>query len=84
MRDYVWLPNSQTVSDVDKKSKKRQKKKCTATNESPEDFIDTNTPTGQKKLFASKMAKQYSTSAVKNYMLAFHFTESCSHDFCIS
>jgi valyl-tRNA synthetase len=33
--------------------------------ENPEDFIDPDTPNGQKKLLAPQMAKQYSPSAVE-------------------
>ncbi|KAM3408927.1 hypothetical protein ACQJBY_001768 [Aegilops geniculata] len=54
----------QSASDGANKSEKKQKKKG-ATNENPEDFIDPDTPTGQKKLIASQMAKQYSPSAVE-------------------
>lgn len=48
-----------------------QKKKSTSTNESLEDFIDTDTPTRKKQLLASQMAKQYSLSAVRNYTREF-------------
>ncbi|XP_044401811.1 valine--tRNA ligase, mitochondrial 1 isoform X1 [Triticum aestivum] len=54
----------QSASDGANKSEKKQKKKG-ATNENPEDFIDPDTPTGQKKLIASQMAKHYSPSAVE-------------------
>nr|CAB3494245.1 unnamed protein product [Digitaria exilis] len=47
-----------------KKSDKKLRKKG-ATDESPEDFIDPETPAGQKKLLASQMAKQYSPAAVE-------------------
>lgn len=54
----------QAASDGAKKSEKKQKKKG-VTDENPEDLVDPDTPTGQKKLLASQMAKQYSPSAVE-------------------
>ena len=39
--------------------------------ESPEDFIDPETPAGQKKLLAPQMAKQYSPAAVEKSYAAF-------------
>jgi len=39
--------------------------------ESPEDFIDPETPAGQKKLLASQMAKQYNPVAVEKSYVAF-------------
>ncbi|KAG2547987.1 hypothetical protein PVAP13_9KG145685, partial [Panicum virgatum] len=47
-----------------KKSDKKLRKKG-ATDESPEDFIDPETPAGQKKLLAPQMAKQYSPATVE-------------------
>ncbi|KAM0855916.1 hypothetical protein ACQ4PT_049477 [Festuca glaucescens] len=55
---------AQAASDGARKSEKKQKKKG-AIDENPEDFVDPDTPTGQKKLLASQMAKQYSPSAVE-------------------
>ncbi|RLN38650.1 valine--tRNA ligase, mitochondrial 1-like [Panicum miliaceum] len=57
---------AQAVSDGGgaKKSDKKLRKKG-ATDESSEDFIDPETPAGQKKLLASQMAKQYSPAAVE-------------------
>ncbi|KAG2537114.1 hypothetical protein PVAP13_9NG250300 [Panicum virgatum] len=57
---------AQAVSDGGgaKKSDKKLRKKG-AMDESPEDFIDPETPAGQKKLLASQMAKQYSPAAVE-------------------
>lgn len=52
-----------------KKSDKKLRKK-TATDENPEDFIDPETPSGQKKLLASQMAKQYSPAAVEKSYVA--------------
>ncbi|KAI5017382.1 hypothetical protein ZWY2020_042270 [Hordeum vulgare] len=52
------------AADGAKKSEKKQKKKG-ATDENPDDFVDPDTPTGQKKRLASQMAKQYSPSAVE-------------------
>ncbi|KAL6641285.1 hypothetical protein ACP70R_019466 [Stipagrostis hirtigluma subsp. patula] len=46
------------------KSEKKQRKRGT-TDENPEDYIDPDTPAGQKKLLASQMAKQYSPAAVE-------------------
>ncbi|XP_044971413.1 valine--tRNA ligase, mitochondrial 1-like [Hordeum vulgare subsp. vulgare] len=54
----------QAAADGAKKSEKKQKKKG-ATDENPDDFVDPDTPTGQKKRLASQMAKQYSPSAVE-------------------
>ncbi|KQJ97378.1 hypothetical protein BRADI_3g30350v3 [Brachypodium distachyon] len=54
---------AQLASDGAKKSEKKQKKEG-ATDENPEDFIGPDTPTGQKKLLASQMAKQYSPSSI--------------------
>ena len=53
-----------------KKTDKKLRKKG-ATDESPEDFIDPETPAGQKKLLASQMAKQYSPAAVEKSYAAF-------------
>ena len=53
-----------------KKSDKKLRKKG-ATDESPEDFIDPETPAGQKKLLAPQMAKQYSPAAVEKSYAAF-------------
>ena len=53
-----------------KKSEKKLRKKGT-TDESPEDFIDPETPAGQKKLLASQMAKQYNPVAVEKSYVAF-------------
>ncbi|XP_051192009.1 valine--tRNA ligase, mitochondrial 1 [Lolium perenne] len=55
---------AQAASDGARRSEKKQKKKG-AIDENPEDFVDPDTPTGQKKLLASQMAKQYSPSAVE-------------------
>ncbi|KAF7035506.1 hypothetical protein CFC21_046373 [Triticum aestivum] len=55
---------AQATSDGPKKSEKKQKKKA-AGDENPEDFIDPETPSGEKKSLAPQMAKQYSPSAVE-------------------
>ncbi|KAF0913119.1 hypothetical protein E2562_020255 [Oryza meyeriana var. granulata] len=55
---------AQAASDGPKKSEKKQKKKAVE-DENPEDFIDPDTPHGQKKFLASQMAKQYSPTAVE-------------------
>ncbi|XP_052134317.1 valine--tRNA ligase, mitochondrial 1-like [Oryza glaberrima] len=55
---------AQAASDETKKSDKKQKKKGTP-DENPEDFVDPDTPAGQKKLLASQMAKQYNPAAVE-------------------
>ncbi|KAE8783792.1 Valyl-tRNA synthetase [Hordeum vulgare] len=55
---------AQATSDGPKKSEKKQKKKA-ADDENPEDFIDPETPSGQKKSLAPQMAKQYSPSTVE-------------------
>lgn len=61
---------AQAASDETKKSDKKQKKKGTP-DENPEDFVDPDTPAGQKKLLASQMAKQYNPAAVeKSYRLS--------------
>ncbi|KAI4977873.1 hypothetical protein ZWY2020_014427 [Hordeum vulgare] len=54
----------QATSDGPKESEKKQKKKD-ADDENPEDFIDPETPSGEKKSLAPQMAKQYSPSAVE-------------------
>lgn len=56
--------------DGPKKSEKKQRRKGTA-DENPEDFIDLDTPAGQKKLLAPQMAKQYSLTAVEKSFAAF-------------
>lgn len=61
---------AQLASDGAKKSEKKQKKEG-ATDENPEDFIGPDTPTGQKKLLASQMAKQYSPSSVEKSRAGF-------------
>ncbi|XP_052146123.1 valine--tRNA ligase, mitochondrial 1-like [Oryza glaberrima] len=55
---------AQAASDGPKKSEKKQRKKAVE-DENPEDFIDPDTPHGQKKFLASQMAKQYSPTAVE-------------------
>nr|ABF93604.1 Valyl-tRNA synthetase, putative, expressed [Oryza sativa Japonica Group] len=55
---------AQAASDGPKKSEKKQRKKAVE-DENPEDFIDPDTPHGQKKFLASQMAKQYSPAAVE-------------------
>ncbi|KAG8045647.1 hypothetical protein GUJ93_ZPchr0008g13403 [Zizania palustris] len=55
---------AQAASDGPKKTEKKQRKKVVE-DENPEDFIDPDTPHGQKKLLASQMAKQYSPTAVE-------------------
>uniref|UniRef100_A0A0D3FCW2 valine--tRNA ligase n=1 Tax=Oryza barthii TaxID=65489 RepID=A0A0D3FCW2_9ORYZ len=54
---------AQAASDGPKKSEKKQRKKAVE-DENPEDFIDPDTPHGQKKFLASQMAKQYSPAAM--------------------
>ncbi|KAF7088296.1 hypothetical protein CFC21_091421 [Triticum aestivum] len=55
---------AQAASDGPKKSEKKQRKKADD-NENPEDFKDPDTPNGQKKSWATRMAKQYSPSVVE-------------------
>uniref|UniRef100_A0A0D9Z131 valine--tRNA ligase n=1 Tax=Oryza glumipatula TaxID=40148 RepID=A0A0D9Z131_9ORYZ len=55
---------AQAASDGPKKSEKKQRKKAVE-DENPEDFIDLDTPHGQKKFLASQMAKQYSPAPVE-------------------
>ncbi|CAO2174661.1 unnamed protein product [Urochloa humidicola] len=55
---------AQAASNGTKKTQKKQRKKAVA-NENPENFIDPDTPNGQKKLLAPQMVKQYSPNAVE-------------------
>lgn len=54
---------AQAASDGPKKSDKKQRKNV-AKAENPEDIIDPDTPNGEKKSPAIRMAKQYSQSMV--------------------
>ncbi|OMO65589.1 Aminoacyl-tRNA synthetase, class Ia [Corchorus olitorius] len=54
----------QQVSNASKKSAKKNAKR-EADDENPEDFVDPETPLGEKKRLSTQMAKQYSPTAVE-------------------
>ncbi|KAM2975805.1 hypothetical protein FF1_001925 [Malus domestica] len=56
---------AQQASSSSKKSEKKHVKRSNEGEENPEDFIDPETPFGEKKRMSSQMAKQYSPSAVE-------------------
>ncbi|EMS54534.1 Valyl-tRNA synthetase [Triticum urartu] len=60
---------AQAASDGPKKTEKKQRKKA-VDDENPEDFVDPDTPIGQKKSMATLMAKPYSPSVVEKWWYA--------------
>lgn len=55
---------AQQGSNAPKKSAKKSAKR-EADDEKPEDFVDPETPSGEKKRLSNQMAKQYSPSSVE-------------------
>lgn len=60
----LWFLQAQPALDVLKKVEKKHRGKAVE-DENPEDFIDQDTPNGQKKLLAPQMANQYCPSTVE-------------------
>lgn len=60
----VFLSKAQQGSNAPKKSAKKNVKR-EADEENPQDFVDPDTPLGEKKRLSSQMAKQYSPAAVE-------------------
>ncbi|BFG23275.1 hypothetical protein CerSpe_095490 [Prunus speciosa] len=56
---------AQQASSSSKKSEKKKVKRSNEEEDNPEDFIDPETPMGEKKRMSSQMAKGYSPSAVE-------------------
>ncbi|TVU22234.1 hypothetical protein EJB05_31918 [Eragrostis curvula] len=63
-KEAARLQEQVAAEDVHKKAERKQRKKAVE-DENPEDSIDPDTPSGQKKQLAPQMAKQYSPSAVE-------------------
>lgn len=61
---FDTLQAQQTSSNASKKSERKVKRD--AEEENAEDFIDPETPFGEKKHLSRQMAKQYSPSAVES------------------
>ena len=57
-------PKAQQGSNAPKKSAKKNAKR-EADDENPEDFVDPETPLGEKKSLSGQMAKQYTPAAVE-------------------
>ncbi|KAL6905178.1 hypothetical protein ACP4OV_002779 [Aristida adscensionis] len=64
LKEAARLQGQAACGGAGAKSEKKQRRKGT-TDDKPEDYIDPDTPAGQKKLLASQMAKQYSPGAVE-------------------
>jgi len=63
------LFKAQQASNTQKKSEKKTVKRS-GEEENSEEFIDPQTPSGEKKRMSSQMAKQYNPAAVeKSYVL---------------
>lgn len=58
------MVQAKEAKDVPKKSTKKSSKRD-APEENPEDFVDPETPDGERKRLSSHMAKQYSPAAVE-------------------
>lgn len=61
---FHTLQAQQASSNASKKSERKIKRD--AEGENAEDYIDPETPFGEKKRLSRQMAKQYSPSAVEN------------------
>jgi len=61
---FRWQQQAQQSSNASKKSEKKVVKRG-AEDENPEDYVDPETPIGEKKQMARQMAKQYSPTAVE-------------------
>lgn len=56
---------AQQLSNASKTAKKKNVKRETGEEENPDDYVDPETPFGEKKQLSRQMAKQYCPSAVE-------------------
>lgn len=72
----------QQPSNASKKSEKKTVKRGGAQDENPEDYVDPETPVGDKKRMSQQLAKQYSPAAVEKSWVLIPFFLLVTLQFC--